>query len=277
LRGNNKREIFSDEHDYADLGTRFATGLQRYGGRIHAWCWMTNHIHVLLQTADRPVGDLMRWVASSYAKSYNRAHDRTGHLFERRHKALLVHDDSYLLSLTRYIHLNPVEAGLVENPGDHRWSSYRAYLGVQNISWLTTSFVLRLFAESTCSARKSFQDFTVDNYDDQFDFEHESTADDELLDDEDCWCESLSHAEISVPRQTLTEFISEYCAVRNLNIVEVTGPSRQRHLSPIRASITEQALQSGIATLAEISREFNRSESVVLRTMNLWQAKHKSK
>jgi len=65
---------------------------------------------------------------------------------------------------------------------------------------------------------------TVDIYDDQFDFEHESTADDKLLDDEDRWCEALSHAEISVPRQTLTEFISEYCAVRNLNIDEVTGP-----------------------------------------------------
>jgi len=77
-----------------------------------------------------------------------------------------------------------------------------------------------------------FQDFTVDNYDDQFDFEHELTADDKLLDDEDCWCETLSHAEISVPRQTLTEFISEYCAVRNLNIDEVTGPHANAYSEP---------------------------------------------
>jgi len=273
LRGNNRAEIFRGDQDRDDLGKRCAEGLDRFGGRIHAWCWMTNHIHILLQTADRPVGDMIRWLASGYARSFNKAYDRSGHLFERRHKAILVQSDTYLLSLVRYIHLNPIRAGVIEVPEGYRWSSHRAYLGLQNVPWLTTEFVLRQFSQSVFRARKAFQGFTTDSYVDDHDFENGSAADDRILGDEE-YCSALQGPPASIrSSKTLDEIISEYCAGTNWTPAELKGPSRQRHFAAVRARITDQAMKGGIATLAEISRAFNRSEAVVLRTLNHWKAK----
>lgn len=128
-RGNNRQTIFADDADrrtYLALLKRYA---QRNGALLHAYVLMPNHVHLLLETPRGSVATLMRGLNTSYTMRFNRRHKRVGHLFQGRYKSLLVEKENYLLELSRYIHLNPARAGLVKEPEEHPWSSYRAYIG----------------------------------------------------------------------------------------------------------------------------------------------------
>lgn len=114
---------------------------------VYAFCLMLNHYHLLCET---PSGKLSRWMQqllSRYTRGFNRRHRRTGHLWQARYKAILVQDGDYFLHCSRYIHLNPIEAGLVANPEDYPWSSYGACLD-PNLApaWLLQDKILRCFA-----------------------------------------------------------------------------------------------------------------------------------
>jgi Transposase IS200 like len=107
---------------------------------------MTNHLHLAIQVGEVPLSWSMQNVAFRYTRWVNRREGRMGHLFQGRYKAILVEQDRYLLELVRYIHLNPVRAGLVEVPEAYSWSGHRAYVGKEVIPWLTTEWVLGQFS-----------------------------------------------------------------------------------------------------------------------------------
>jgi len=126
-RGHDRADCFFQEADYhAYLGT-LREYAAKFDCRIHAYCLMTNHVHLLLTPAEpTSCAQLMKHVAQRYSKRLNARHDRTGTLWEGRFHSGLVATESYALACYRYIDLNPVRAGLVKHPGEHRWSSYRA-------------------------------------------------------------------------------------------------------------------------------------------------------
>jgi REP element-mobilizing transposase RayT len=128
LRGNNRQALFHSDADRCGLETLIAKGLIRYWCWVHAYCWMTNHLHLAVQVADQSLLSFVQYVSSRYARRFTHCYGRTGYLFERRHRALLVDDETYLLMLVRYIHQNPVEAGLVSRATSYRWCSHRTYL-----------------------------------------------------------------------------------------------------------------------------------------------------
>jgi putative transposase len=107
---------------------------------------MTNHIHLVLQTDEIPLSRIMQNISLRYTKWINYTQKRMGHLFQGRYKALLLDADRYLMELVRYIHLNPVRAGMVVVPDEYKWSGHAAYLGRENLPWLTTEWVLSLFS-----------------------------------------------------------------------------------------------------------------------------------
>jgi REP element-mobilizing transposase RayT len=149
LRGNHQQAIFFLDTDRTLFERYVGDACGRSGARIHAYCWMTNHVHLLVQVADKPLGIFMQHVGTRYARAAQVRVDTTGHLFQNRYQALLVDVDAYFLELLRYIHLNPVRGGLVADPADYPWSSHRAYLGMPGASdeaakWLATDFGLRL-------------------------------------------------------------------------------------------------------------------------------------
>ena len=121
---------------------------------------MSNHYHLEVET---PEGDLSRsiqWINQKYAMFVNRVYRRVGHLFQGRFKSVLVEGELHLHELTRYIHLNPVRAGMVEHPGDYQWSSYRAYLGLRSSpEWLATGKTLRRFGESRKEQHRKYREF----------------------------------------------------------------------------------------------------------------------
>lgn len=131
-RGIRRQEIFREDMDYQAFIAIMKSALEKNGCMVHAYCMMTNHFHILLETSEREIGKFMKQLASSYAIYFNRKYLYTGHLFEGRYKACLVEDDAYFLQTSRYIHLNPVKAKMVEHPEDYPWSSYQTLLGFRD-------------------------------------------------------------------------------------------------------------------------------------------------
>lgn len=154
LRGNGGADIFFDRNDRYHLYLLLQAGIAKYGHRLHAFCAMSNHLHLAVQVAEVPLSKIMQNVAFRYTRWINRKQGKMGHLFQGRYKAILVDQDAYLLALTRYIHLNPVRAGLVKDPSAYPWSGHRAYVGRESLPWLTTDWVLSQFASHAGHARR---------------------------------------------------------------------------------------------------------------------------
>jgi REP element-mobilizing transposase RayT len=128
-RGNDRKKIYTVPSDYGKFIGYVAKAKERYQFYLYAYCLMANHFHLLLETMLPNISKIMHYIKGSYTTYYNIRHHRTGHLFQGRFKSIVVDKDSYFLELTRYIHLNPVFAGIVQDPTEYVWSSYRGYLG----------------------------------------------------------------------------------------------------------------------------------------------------
>lgn len=124
-RGNNREACFLEPENYQHYIELWRELSVRYHCQVHAYCLMTNHVHFLVTPeSNTAISDTMRVVGSRYAAHINRCYDRTGTLWEGRHRSSLVQTERYLLTCMRYIELNPVRAGMVERPEAYRWSSY---------------------------------------------------------------------------------------------------------------------------------------------------------
>ncbi len=159
LRGNGGQDIFFSSVDRTRFLLFLQQGLEKYQCRVHAYCLMSNHVHLALQVAHIPLSKIMQNLGFRYTQYINRKQRKTGHLFQGRFKALLIDVDSYLVELVRYIHLNPLRAGLVKNPNDYPWSSHVCYMGSQQTPWLTTVWVLSQFDDNADNARRAYGEF----------------------------------------------------------------------------------------------------------------------
>lgn len=125
-RGNAQQSIFVDDGDRSALLEILAKAIDRFNWLCHAYCLMSNHFHLLVETVDPTLARGMRHLNGIYTQATNRRHARSGHLLQGRYKAILVEKDSHLLELARYVVLNPVRAKMVRAAKDWRWSSYRS-------------------------------------------------------------------------------------------------------------------------------------------------------
>ncbi len=128
VRGNQRQKIFTSDGDYQAYTERLARYRKKYDYKLHAYCLMPNHVHLLVESSHHPLAKLMQGLQQSYSQYFNLKHRKTGHVFEGRYKAILCQKDQYLLQLIRYIHLNPVRAGMVRSPERYRYSGDHAYL-----------------------------------------------------------------------------------------------------------------------------------------------------
>lgn len=167
-RGNRREAIYLDERDRAVFLEILGDTIGRFGWRCHGYCLMGNHYHLLLETPEPNLSRGMRQLNGVYTQRLNRAHDRGGHVFQGRYKAILVEREAYLLELARYIVLNPVRAGLVAAAGDWRWSSYRACVGEAVApGWLTVAWLLSLFGGRGGAAEAAFRRFIAEGLADE--------------------------------------------------------------------------------------------------------------
>ncbi|MDD2273920.1 MAG: transposase [Desulfuromonadaceae bacterium] len=156
-RGNEQKDVFKSRRDREKFLEYLASATERYGAAIHAYCLMSNHYHLLLETPEGNLSQIMRHINGAYTTYFNIKRKRAGHLFQGRFKAILVEADEYAVELSRYIHLNPVRAGMVESPGEYLWSSFQSYIGQSKVpDWLKTDFILGYFGKSKLDAAKKY-------------------------------------------------------------------------------------------------------------------------
>jgi len=159
-RGNEKKPVFKDDADRENFLNTLQHVIKRYNWICHAYCLMTNHYHLLIETPEGNLSLGMRQLNGVYTQLFNKCHGRTGHLFQGRFKAILIQKDSHLLAVCRYVVLNPVRAKIVEAPEAWKWSSYLATAGnAKPHPCLTTDWVLGQFSRKREKAKKEYRQF----------------------------------------------------------------------------------------------------------------------
>ena len=165
VRGIERRDIFNDDYDRQKFLDRFTKLLSETGVRCYAWALLSNHFHLLLMPTSTTLSSFMRRLLTGYAVSFNRHNKRSGHLFQNRYKSIVCEEDSYLLELVRYIHLNPLRAGMVkslEELDHYPWSGHVVLLGNLNLDGQETKAVLERFGKKLSAARSKYRQFVAD-------------------------------------------------------------------------------------------------------------------
>lgn len=168
IRGVNKQTIFQDDEDRH----RFISTMKRYKDmdvyKIYAYCLMDNHVHILLKEDEHDISSAMKRISASYVIWYNKKYERCGHLFQGRFKSEPVNSDAYFLTVLRYIHRNPIKAGIITNLEDYKWSSYYDFIYENHI--VDRDFVFGIFSNNVEKAVDNFKKY------------HKEVNDDECLD-----------------------------------------------------------------------------------------------
>ncbi|MDH3977684.1 MAG: transposase [Gammaproteobacteria bacterium] len=277
LRGNSRQNIFLEQADWDIWQSLVRRVFIEYEHRLHAFCWMTNHVHMAIQAGTDPLAKAMSFLSSQYARRFNLRHQRTGHLFERRYRAILVQEDEYLKELVRYIHLNPVRARMVEHACDYLWSSHPAYLSKQSYEWLTDEYVLSLFGQTRYQATRSYKAFMADVPADAELKKLRCGGNDDRLLGEDTWLENVVEKDCASSQTgatpSLQDIITAVCSAHQIEEAALTLPRGPHEHAWIRAEIAMKAMDTGAASISEVARRFNRTQSALSQAIK----HHKSK
>lgn len=161
IRGNERMNIFQDEEDKLRFIETLYEKKQVNRFSLHAFCLLDNHAHLMISEGVEDVARVMKRITVSYVYYFNKKYKRVGHLFQDRFRSEIVEDDSNLLALARFIHQNPVKAGIVKSVGDYKWSSYTCYLNESNYfsKVVETEKVSGLFSDDKSSAIRCFEEY----------------------------------------------------------------------------------------------------------------------
>lgn len=169
LRGNEKRAIFLDDENRSRFINTLIIKKEENGFELYAYCLMDNHVHLLINERENSIARIMKCINISYAMYFNRKYNRVGHLFQDRFRSEVIYDDNYLLSAAKYIHNNPVLAGITNSPERYEWSSYGSYTGRESASRLIdTNSLLNMFSASKDKAAGEFIKYTSETSNDRF-------------------------------------------------------------------------------------------------------------
>lgn len=257
LRGNAGATIFFSDQDRYRLYLIFQYAVEKFGCRIHAFCLMRNHIHLVVQTGDIPLSRIMQNISLRFTKWINYTQARTGHLFQGRYKALLIDADAYLLELVRYIHLNPVRVGIVAAANEYPWSGHGAYLGKELLPWFTTDYVLSMFSTDAEQARKTYDSFAQDGVGEGKRSEfHSGTCEGRILGSESFTDEILSMVDQKCEQDySLSEVIATVCVHFDISeeMLKVAGKVRpMTEARAVAAAIVQTVPQLRLTDLAKL-------------------------
>lgn len=240
-RGNQRQRIFRDDRDrqkYLEILSSLKT---LFSFRIPAYVLMLNHVHLLVESGEAPLSRIMQRLGSGYTQYFNQRHKQVGHLFQGRYKAILCDKDSYLLELTRYLHLNPVRAKVVDDPGEYQWSSYGGYVGkTQEPKWLDSAAVLEHFSGNLREARRQYRRFVLEGIEEGHKEEYYEVLEGRFLGDKEFAEETKAKAEapgyvrMKIKPEAL---LRAACAVLGRKRAEVMGAGKDRERVRAREAI----------------------------------------
>ena len=263
LRGNGGREIFYDRQDRIKFFFLLQEGVEKYHHHIHAYCQMTNHVHLAIQVGDIPLSRIMQNLSFRYTLHINRRKKQTGHLFQGRYKALLIDADHYLLELVRYIHNNPVRADLVKSPDKYPWSSHMVYLGETDVPWMTTDWVLSQFSSNKNRAIRLYKEFVHAGREEEHRQEfHRGTIEGRILGDDCFGEEALTKASQQIsPKMTIEHVLKKVCRYYKIKPDDLSGRGKQRSLSEPRTIAAYIVRETDHLRLTELGRKIKRDLS----------------
>lgn len=165
IRGIARTDIFLGDDDRTDFVERLSLLLPETTTACYAWALLSSHAHMLFRTGDVPLSTFMARLLTGYAVGFNKRHGRNGHLFQNRYKSIICQEEPYLQELIRYIHLNPLRAGIVpdyESLSSYPWSGHAVLLGKRVVPWQDTRYILALFGLNEQTARPIYREFVAE-------------------------------------------------------------------------------------------------------------------
>ncbi len=261
-RGNERRDLFRDDADRRLYLSRLAECRDRYGFGVLAYCLMPNHVHLAIERGPVLLSKVMLALHFYYSQKFNVRHDRVGHLFQGRYKAFLVEHERYLATLVRYIHLNPVKAGIVDRPEVFPWSSDRWYREGGGPSWLDVDFVLQRLASTRPRARAAYRHWMgsaePESYDDVEPLGRVVKGGEEFA------RRSLHEARLALPKEsrwTPSTFATAACTLQGFSLGWLKGPSQGRAESQARLITAYVGRRDHGIAAAALAGCFGRDES----------------
>jgi len=210
---------------------------------------MPNHIHLLIRVGAIPLSSFMQGIQQTYTQLYNKQYEKVGHVFQGRFKSLYVDNDVYLLELIRYIHLNPVKAGLVEDPREYRWSSQRHYFNPGFGTWVKLGFIIGLLAE--------YGGTVIDEYQ----LVPEAISEIEINEIQQ------PEANTSTSNLSLEDLLAEVAELTGVNPNAIAGPSRSKEVVTARDSFVYSACRLNRILLREVAGFLNRTEAAISKSL----------
>ena len=252
-RGNNKEFIFNDDKDKGYFISILKGCSTAKGCKVYGYVLMNNHYHILMQTMDKKLQEIMHVVNNKYSKYFNLKYERVGHVFQGRYKASIIQDEIYMFNVLRYIHQNPIEAGLCVRVQDYVWCSDKYYRKHFN-GLIDTSLIMEMLSPNLNLACKKYCKF-MDVYCD------ESYEDMDIVGDEAFKILHASRNKQVICRKGLDEILLDTgLTVDELNLIK--AGSRKRSLTPFKVKYIENALDSKY-TFAEMGANINVSSSSI--------------
>lgn len=241
-RGNNKQDIFLDDDDRGFFLGYLNALKQECGFKLYAVCLMSNHFHLLVESGQVPLETIMRRLETAYAMRFNAKHDRVGYLFQGRYKAKLCSRDGYFLRLIRYIHRNPVKAGLVKRCGDYRWSGHND-LAAARQGLIDVEFPLSFFGVDEQKARVAYAAYADDTVDDG-------------------WTPASNDEPLLAVLEDISDLLRTVADAHGCSAAEVASGAKSRHLMAAKREFAQKGLDQGFSQ-AQLARALRCSPSTV--------------
>ncbi len=264
VRGNQRQDIFLDDHDRDEYLRRLRRYKKVHGFNLYAYVLMTNHIHLLMETVQAPISKIMQVLSFGYTQYFNRKHGKSGHLFQGRYKSFLCDKDAYMLELVRYIHLNPVRAGMVKDPDDYRWSSHHQYLKASG-GLADVDDVLQQFSKNRVKSTMVYNNFMKVPSNSSSDSSFYKVTDQQILGDEefvDKITEKLNWKDKQIIKPSLDKIIDTVCKVSGITIEDMLSSRRQSDIRHARRLLIKTC-QEADYKLSELQGNFKRDLSVL--------------
>ncbi len=267
-RGNRGQKIFLDNKDY-QLYIRFLNEYKnRYGFYLYAYTLMPTHVHLLIEVVETPLSKLMQNLQFRYTRNFNIKYKKRGHLFQGRYKAILCEKDSYFLELSAYIHLNPARAGLVEEPINYRWSSYRLCVREDKNDLVDRDFLWAQFSNKKAIAKKDYERFVMSRIGQGHREDFYELKDQRFLGEEEFVEEvhrSLSEELPFLYHISIEEIVSKVSSVLNIPPESFYSPTRNRQGAWGRAIVAYIGGKLAGHQVKTVAEHFKRDPAVISR------------
>ncbi len=297
VRGIERKKILTDDQDRQDFVSRMGTIASETGTAVYAWALMSNHAHILLRSGPSGLSRYMRRLLSGYAVSYNRRHNRHGHLFQNRYKSIVCEEDPYFKELVRYIHLNPLRAKLVESLvklDRYRWCGHSVLMGRIKGDWQDRDYVLKWFG-----SKKAYRQFVKKGIDEGH---RPDLVGGGLIRSYGGWSAVKEMRRLGVREksderilgkgefveqliqrsdkrrkvqfsalerlQQAVVLVEEVCKKENVSVEALKSGSRRRNVSMVRSQLAERLIEECGLSLTETGRQLGVSPSAVAKSLS---------